>query len=109
MKSTSTKAATVHEVPDDIIVLKERLGYEPTDEEILNYAEWLGLKEGEEHLMWIPRKAMRSPLPKPWKPCKARDTGDVFYFNPTTGESLWHHPQDDHWANLFAQCQVSRE
>ena len=106
MKSTSAKAAMVHEVPDDIIVLKERLGYEPTEEEIQNYAEWLGLKEGEEHLMWIPRKAMRSPLPKPWKPCKARDTGDVFYFNPSTGESLWHHPQDDHWATLFAQCQV---
>jgi len=44
-------------------------------------------------------------FPQPWKPCKARDTGEVFYFNPATGESLWHHPQDDHWASLFTQCK----
>jgi myosin heavy subunit len=95
-----------HMIPDDIIVLKERAGYEPTEEEIMNYANWLGLVEGEDDdLLWIPRKAMRSSLPKPWKPCKARDTGEVFYFNPATGESLWHHPQDDHWATLFTQCK----
>lgn len=29
----------------------------------------------------------------------------MFYFNPATGESLWHHPQDDHWASLFTQCK----
>ena len=109
MKSSSAKPEVVHEVPDDIIVLKERAGYEPTVEEIDNYAEWLGLEDDEDHLMWIPRKAMSSPLPKPWKPCKARDTGEVFYFNPLTNESLWHHPQDDHWANLFAQCKVSEK
>lgn len=95
-----------HSVPDDIIVLKERQGYEPTEEEIANYANWLGLVEEEDDdLLWIPRKAMRSSLPKPWKPCKAKDTGEVFYFNPSTGESLWHHPQDDHWASLFTECK----
>ena len=63
------------------------------------------MEEEDDDLMWIPKKAMRSSLPKPWKPCKAKDTGEVFYFNPATGESLWHHPQDDHWANLFTQCK----
>ena len=39
--------------------------YEPTQEEIVNYANWLGLEDGEDDdLMWIPRKAMRSSLPK---------------------------------------------
>lgn len=67
-----------HQIPDDIIVLKERQGYVPTDEEIVNYANWLGLVDGEDDdLVWIPRKAMCSSLPKPWKPCKARDTGEV--------------------------------
>ena len=39
--------------------------YEPTQEEIVNYANWLSLVDGEDdNLMWIPRKAMRSSLPK---------------------------------------------
>jgi len=61
----SSVLMSAHQIPDDIIVLKERQGYEPTEEEIQNYAEWLGLvAEEDDDLMWIPRKAMRSSLPK---------------------------------------------
>jgi hypothetical protein len=61
----SSVLMSAHQIPDDIIVLKERQGYEPTQEEIQNYAEWLGLvAEEDDDLMWIPRKAMRSSLPK---------------------------------------------
>ena len=28
-------------------------------------------------------------------------TGDVYYFNFATGESLWDHPMDGHYKELF--------
>jgi len=29
----------------------------------------------------------------------------VFYFNPTSGVSMRHHPLDDHWKQLFEECR----
>ena len=43
--------------------------YEPTREEILEYADFLGINlETEEHLLWIAKESLKAPLPKEWKP-----------------------------------------
>ncbi len=35
---------------------------------------------------------MKAPLPADWKPCKTLDTGEIYYFNFATGQSIWDHP-----------------
>lgn len=66
----------------------------PTEEEVNEYAEFLGLDpKTESHLMWIARNGVIAPVPPPWKAC-TENGDDVFYFNFDTGESVWDHPSD---------------
>jgi len=70
--------------------------------EIREYAEWLGIESDEdEDLLWIARRGLMTPLPKPWKPCQSSD-GEIFYFNPLTGENTWDHPCDAELRDLYA-------
>jgi centrosomal protein CEP164 len=88
-------------------ILEERIdvNYEPEEEEVLEYAEWLGMDlEKDADLLWIPKAGLKTPLPYPWKPCRSHDTNEIFYFNFATGESVWDHPVD-----LHAQRQYRRE
>jgi centrosomal protein CEP164 len=42
---------------------------EPTEEEIINYAKWLGLDpDADQDLLWIANEGIRAPLPSAWKP-----------------------------------------
>ena len=71
-----------------------RASYQPSKSEITRYAEWLGMKPGEDdYLLSIAEEGLRAPLPPCWKSCKSAE-GEVFYFNTTTGESTWDHPVD---------------
>lgn len=87
--------------PSGVIVLEssddERV---PTDEEVNEYAEFLGLDpDNEPHLMWIAREGVVAPVPTPWKAC-TENGDDVFYFNFETGESVWDHPSDETYRSL---------
>lgn len=88
----------------DSVVLEEELpeNYEPTEEEILEYASWLGMDvETEKDLFWIAREGLKAPLPEHWKPCKTNE-GEIYYFNFATGDSVWDHPCDAYYKNLYA-------
>ncbi|TPX32244.1 hypothetical protein SeMB42_g07641 [Synchytrium endobioticum] len=75
--------------------------YEPTPEEILEYAQFLGMDgETDKDLFWIARESLKAPLPENWKPCST-DDGTIYYFNFVTGESLWDHPCDEHYRKLY--------
>lgn len=58
--------------------------------------------EKEKDLLWIAREGLRAPLPEHWKPCKVPGTGDIYYFNFQTGDSVWEHPCDEYYKNLYA-------
>ena len=74
-----------------------------TATEIVDYAKWLGMDlEAEKDLMWIAREGLKAPLPEHWKPCKTPGTGDIYYFNFQTGDSVWEHPCDEHYKSLYA-------
>jgi centrosomal protein CEP164 len=76
--------------------------YVPTESETREHAEWLGMdlkKDGD--LLWIAADALKSPLPKPWKPCQT-DVGEIFFSNFDTGESVWDHPCDTKSRRLLA-------
>lgn len=94
-----------------IAVLQEKVDetYEPTSKEINDYAEWLGMDaEEDKDLFWIARKGLKTPLPKPWQPCESA-SGDIFYFNPDTGESKWDHPCDDDLRQIYKKEKETKE
>ena len=58
-----------------------------TQEEVREYAKWLGMELGDDvNLFWIAKEGLKAPLPENWKPCKTVDTDAIFYFNFATGE-----------------------
>lgn len=90
----------------DCIVLQEEIdpNYEPTEQEIIEYAKWVGMDlEAEKDLFWIAREGLKAALPEDWKPCKAKDTEEIFYFNFSTGESTWDHPCDSYYRDLYEE------
>lgn len=90
--------------PNGVVVLEpedeERV---PTEEEVLEYAEYLGINPKDEpHLMWIAKEGVTAPVPHPWKAC-TENGDDVFYFNFESGESLWDHPSDEIYRNMVEE------
>lgn len=77
--------------------------YVPTEEEIREYATVIGIDpDREPDLMYIAREGINAPLPSDWKPCQ--DTqNDIYYFNFTTGESIWDHPCDDYYRKMVVE------
>jgi len=75
----------------------------PTEEEVSEYAEFLGVDpQAEPHLMWIAREGVVAPVPAPWKAC-TENGDDVFYFNFETGDSVWDHPSDEKYRQLVEE------
>ena len=71
----------------DSVILEEEFdpNYEPTEDEILEYAQFLQMDlQDDEDLFWIAREGLKAPLPEPWKPCKT-ETNEVYYFNFENG------------------------
>jgi hypothetical protein len=86
-------------------VLEETIdeSYEPTAEEIAEYAQWLGMDlEADKHLFWVAREGLKAPLPSEWKACKSPD-GEIYYFNFQSGESVWDHPCDEHFRSMYRE------
>ena len=93
-KSRSDRHAGVTVLDQD----EERV---PAEEEIIEYAEYLGIDlEKEQDLLWIAREGVVAPVPAPWKAC-TENGDDVFYFNFETGESIWDHPSDERYRQLL--------
>mmetsp|Transcript_86386 Transcript_86386/g.279732 ORF Transcript_86386/g.279732 Transcript_86386/m.279732 type:complete len:190 (-) Transcript_86386:228-797(-) len=90
------------ECEDGVIILEEKPSeeFEPTEEEVRNYAEWLGMDaEADADLMYLAREGLKAPLTDGWKPCQNAE-GEIFYFNFETGQSSWDHPADETYRNL---------
>jgi hypothetical protein len=85
------------------VVLEEEIdpNYEPTNEEIEEYATWLGMDlQNDNELFWIAKEGLKAPLPPDWKPCKSPE-GEIYYFNFSNGESVWDHPCDEYYKKLY--------
>lgn len=96
----------------DSIVLEEEIdpNYVPSDPEVTEYAKWLGMDlDLDKDLFWIAREGLMAPLPKNWKPCKTKDTDDIYYFNFSTGESTWDHPCDGYYKKLYEEEKKKKE
>ena len=83
--------------------------YDPSEQEVAEYCEWLGMDLTQERsLTWIAREALKAPLPEYWKICYT-DEREVYYFNMRTGESIWDHPMDAFYKALFKQERAKLE
>lgn len=93
----------------DCVILEENLdsSYKPTNDEITQYADWLGFDlPKDNHLLHIAKEGLEAPLPKDWKPCKTKESGEIYYFNFVTGESTWDHPCDEHYREIFQKAKL---
>ena len=105
-------ASTGNNTAQDSIVLEEEIDpdYVPTESEIVEYAKWLGMDlEKDKDLFWVAKEGLMAPLPKNWKPCKTKQTEDIYYFNFATGESTWDHPCDGYYKRLFEEAKKKKE
>jgi hypothetical protein len=76
----------------DSVILEEEFdpNYEPTEDEIIEYAQFLQMDLHEDQdLFWIAREGLKAPLPAPWKPCRT-ETNEVYYFNFENGSQSYH-------------------
>ncbi|KAF4676826.1 hypothetical protein FOL47_004760 [Perkinsus chesapeaki] len=81
----------------------QQIPEEPTEQEIEDYALWLGLdKVKDRDLFWIAKQALRTPIPQPWVQCQTA-SGDVFFHNTKTKESVWDHPYDQYYQQAVEQ------
>ena len=53
-------------------------------------------------MLWIPKQALETPIPSPWVECQT-ETGDVFYYNSRTKESIWDHPFDSFYKRAIGR------
>ncbi|XP_047449664.1 centrosomal protein of 164 kDa-like isoform X2 [Mugil cephalus] len=89
----------------DQLILEEDYdeNYIPSEQEIHEYAREIGIDpDNEPELLWLAREGIVAPLPPEWKPCQDV-TGDIYYFNFSTGQSTWDHPCDEHYRRLVGQ------
>jgi centrosomal protein CEP164 len=94
-------AVVLDEIVDDT--------YEPSPQEINEYAEYLGMDLTQDHdLLWIAKDGLKAPLPGAWKPCRSGD-GEIFYFNFETGESVWDHPSDENYRKVYRRSKARRD
>lgn len=101
MADTASRSESGSHSGSEVEFLEDEDG-EPTEEQVVEYAEFLGMDlKTEMHLLWIAREGVAAPVPKPWKTCTEK--GEVFYFNFETEESSWDHPCDAHYRALLEE------
>uniref|UniRef100_A0A8C5G1P3 Centrosomal protein of 164 kDa n=2 Tax=Gouania willdenowi TaxID=441366 RepID=A0A8C5G1P3_GOUWI len=89
----------------DQLILEEDYDddYVPSEQEIYEYAREIGIDPDKEpELLWLAREGTVAPLPPEWKPCQDV-TGDIYYFNFSSGQSTWDHPCDEYYRRLVVQ------
>ncbi|XP_058065603.1 centrosomal protein of 164 kDa [Anopheles bellator] len=69
--------------------------YEPTPEEITEYAMKIGIDPDKEaNLVYLARQGLLHPLPEHWKPCYSKQVKAYYYYDRISKKSQWEHPID---------------
>ena len=77
------------------------MDYEPTEDEIKEYAEYHGADLNTDQDLFA-REALKAPIPPGLKIYQRNDgEGQSIYFNGITGEILLDHPLESHYKALF--------
>lgn len=77
--------------------------------EIMEFAEYLGMDPVEDgDLLWIAEQARNAPLPAPWSEHQD-EGGNTYYYNSATDDSVWEHPLDEYYRNLYRKHKDEKE
>lgn len=88
---------------DGYEIMQEELDeeYDPTMEEIEEYAKYLGMDMSEDRdLFYIAKEGLKAPLPDQWKPCRSPG-GNIYYFNFESRALQKDHPCDDYYKRYY--------
>jgi hypothetical protein len=72
--------------------------------ELLDYAVHLGIDVADDpDLIWIAISGLETALPPNWDVCTTPYKGALvhYYHNTATQESLWEHPCDEHYRQIY--------
>eukprot|EP01052_Picozoa_sp_SAG31_P025224 SAG31_NODE_2199_length_6208_cov_3.935996_3_plen_390_part_00 len=76
---------------------------------ILQYATYLGMDPMEDtELLWIAQQALTAPLPPNWTEHTDPMSGDSYYHNEQTMETVWEHPCDEYFRNLYQSLKETK-
>ena len=84
-------------------IMQEELDeeYDPTIEEIEEYAKYLGMDMQEDRdLFYIAKEGLKAPLPDQWKPCRSPG-GNIYYYNFENNKMQKDHPCDDYYKRYY--------
>ena len=80
----------------------------PTQEEIVEYAVYLGMDpQADADLLYIAEWALTAPLPEGWTEHLDHD-GNEFYYNSVTGVSTYEHPLDEQYRAYYRNLKAQR-
>ena len=92
--------------PANPIRTEESSGNPPTQEEINEYAVYLGMDPvADKDLLYIAEWALSAPLPEGWTE-HVDTSGNEFYFNSMTGVSTYEHPLDGQFREYYRQMKL---
>ena len=82
--------------------------YEPTEQEIIGYAEFLGMDLKEDaDLLFIAEEGLKAPVPEPWK-AFSNEKDEIYYTNTVTGQVIFDHPLDEVYRKKFLEAKMSK-
>ena len=56
----------------------------------------------DQEFFWLAKESLNASLPDGWTERKLQRTGQTYYVNKETGESVWEHPSDETYKKRFA-------
>ncbi|EAR82940.2 hypothetical protein TTHERM_01054250 (macronuclear) [Tetrahymena thermophila SB210] len=81
--------------------------YEPNEEEVLNYAQYLGMDlDKDKKYFYIAREGLKAPLPEQWHVYQHKYDDQRFYLNSVTGEKQLEHPCDQFYKKKFEEMKM---
>ncbi|TNV84701.1 hypothetical protein FGO68_gene13297 [Halteria grandinella] len=84
--------------------------WEPEQEEIEEYARYLGIDlEKERDFLFLAKQGLMEPLLDPWTPVKSPRRGSIYYFNTETREMMEQHPCDVLYKERVIQYRNSQQ
>lgn len=85
--------------------------YEPTQDEIIEYAKYLGIDiNTDQDLLWIAVEGLKAPVPEPWRAIQyANQSDEIYYMNMQTGHITHEHPLDVVYRDRVQQEKKLKE
>lgn len=74
---------------------------------VREHARYLGIDpDADSDLLWLAAEALTAELPPDWETGSTGD-GVMYYYNTTSGESMWEHPLDSTYRERYHELKAA--